>query len=53
MRKFEASGELDLDLLMRSAGKSHATGLLFEILGWGNQKDIANANLSSSLTGVF
>lgn len=53
VRRLEAAGELDLELISKANGLG-SEGLVFsERLRWGSQKDIANSNLSSSSTGVF
>jgi ubiquinone/menaquinone biosynthesis C-methylase UbiE len=53
VRRLEATGELDLELIFKARGVSDGTPMLSEALAWGSQNDISRANLSSNCTGVF
>ena len=53
VRRLEAAGELDLELICKSKGMIREGFLLSEPLGWGHQRDLADANFSSNCSGVF
>lgn len=53
VRRLQASGQLDIELICRAKGISPEGFKFSEGLDWGDQKDISSANLSSNCIGIF
>lgn len=53
VRKIEAAGSLDIDLITKASDMSREHGIFLPNLKWGAQKDVSLGNLSSSSFGVF